>query len=96
MIELIPVEKTDNTWVDYWLPHIQIDIDTKLITQDIENRVNLVFAHTLKPYPITIDGTVYIVRNHLGRIDGVNIFLDVATRSRDVKYARQHLLTRIG
>lgn len=95
LIELVPVEKTTDKWVDYWLPHIQIDIDTNLTTKEIENRVLTIFGTTIKPYLITIDGIVYIVRNHLGNVNGVNIYLDLATSERNVKLMRQHLLTRI-
>lgn len=96
LIELLPVEKTQDKWVDYWLPHIHIDIDTTLTAKDIEDSVNSVFTNTIKPYRVIIDGTVYIVRNYLGSIDGVNIYLDLATRSRSVQFTRQNLLTRIG
>lgn len=96
LIELLPVEKTQDKWVDYWLPHIHIDIDTTLTAKYIENSVNSVFTNTIKPYRVIIDGTVYIVRNYLGRIDGVNIYLDLATRSRNVRFTRQHLLVIIG
>ena len=96
LIELIPVEKGSGKWVDNWLPHIQIDVDTILTAREIEKRISPVFTNTRRPHLITIDGIVYIVRNHLGIIDGVNIFLDLATNSRDVKFHRQQLLTKIG
>ena len=95
LIELLPVEKTKDRWVDYWLPHMHIDIDTTFTAQEIENRVRSILNTSIKPYLITIDGIVYIVRIYLGSIDGVNIYLDLATRSRNVQFARQHLLTRI-
>jgi len=95
MIELLPVEKTNDKWVDYWLPHIQIDIDTNLTAKEIKNRISQVFGNAIKPYFITIDGIVYIVRNYLGTIEGINIVLDLATNARNVKSARQQLLTRI-
>lgn len=95
MVEIIPVEKTNDKWVDYWLPHIQIDIDTTLSTEEIEKTVSLIFGRSVFPFSIVIDGTVYIVRNRLGTIDGVNITLDLATNSRDIKYLRQNILKRI-
>lgn len=96
LIEFLPVEKTKDKWVDYWLPHIQIDIDTTLTAQEVNNRVGPIFTNSIRPYFITIDGTVYVVRNYLGTVEGVNFYLDVATRSRNVQFARQNLFTRIG
>lgn len=95
LIELVPVEKTKDKWVDYWLPHVHIDIDTALTAREIEKRVSSIFTSTIKPYLITIEGTVYSVRNYLGIINGVNFYLDLATNSRNVKLARQSLLKKI-
>lgn len=95
MVEMIPVEETSDKWVDYWLPHIQIDIDTTLTEKEIVKYVKSTFGKSINPFSIAIDGTVYIVRNRLGTIDGVNITLDLATNSRNVKYARQNILRKI-
>ncbi len=95
LIELIPVEKTKDKWVDYWLPHIHIDIDTKLTVKDITKSIGSIFHSSIKPYFITIDGVVYVVRNYVGTTEGVSFYLDLATRARNVQFARQHLLTKI-
>ena len=95
MIELLPVEKTNDQWVDYWLPHIQIDIDTALTGEEIEGIVRSVVGKTITPFSITLDGIVYIVRNRLGIVDGINLSLDLATNSRKVQYSRQNLLSKI-
>ncbi len=95
LIELLPVEKTDDRWVEYWLPHTQIDIDTTLAGEEIERLIGSVFGKEIKPYPIVIDGITYIIRNHLGSIEGVNIFLDLATNLRNVKLHRQKDLIKI-
>lgn len=95
MIELVPVEKTNDKWVDYWLPHIQVDIDTNLTTKEIENRISSVFGNAIKPYLISIERVVYIVRNYLGTIEGININFDLATSARNVKLLRQYSFTRI-
>jgi hypothetical protein len=96
MVELVPVEKTIDPYVDYWLPHIHIDMDTKLTASEIKNVVKTIFGKSFQPHSISIDGTVYIVRNRLGIVDGINIFLDLATNSRNVKYLREKLLKKIS
>ena len=95
MIEMLPIETTNDAWATYWLPHIQIDIDTNMTEQAIRTLVKTIFGKSVIPYSISIDGTVYIVRNRLGSIDGVNIMLDLATSSRKVRYHRQHILKKI-
>ncbi len=95
MLEFLPVEKTNDPYGDYWLPHIQIDIDTTLPANEIEKVVTEVYGTSIKLYPITIDGIIYIMRLPLGRVDGVNIFLDIATNARNVKYHRQNILKQI-
>lgn len=95
MIEMLPVEKTNDKWMDYWLPHIQIDIDTTLTEKEIKTYAESIFGKSINPFSIAIDGVVYIVRNRLGTVDGVNITLDLATNSRNVKYQRLNLLKRV-
>jgi len=95
VIELLPIESTDDEYVEYWLPHIQIDIDTNLTGKEIDKIVRSIFGEKIIPYFIKIDGTTYIIRNRLGVIDGVNIFLDLATNSRKVQYSRQELWKKI-
>lgn len=95
MIELLPVEKTSDQWKDYWLPHVQIDIDTTLTEKEIIPVVKFFFGDTVTPFSIAIDSVVYIVRNRLGTIDGINIFFDLATKNRNVKFQRQTLLKRL-
>ncbi len=92
MIELIPVESTTDKWADYWLPHVQIDIDTTLSESQIKKYVKQFFGDSVIPFSIRIADVVYIVRNRLGAIDGVNITLDLATNSRNVKFQRQGIL----
>ncbi len=96
LIEFVPVEK-DHPEIDYFLPHIQFDIDTKLNADEIEETVKRVCHNLIQPYRIVvIDGITYVVRNRLGVVDGVNIFLDLATRSRNVEYHRKNILKRIS
>ncbi|KKP87047.1 MAG: hypothetical protein UR89_C0008G0019 [Candidatus Roizmanbacteria bacterium GW2011_GWA2_35_8] len=96
LLELLPIEKSDDRWVEYFLPHIQFDVDTNLTAEDINKLAKKVFSKNITPYHIIIDGITYIVRNRLGVIDGVNIFLDLATNSRNVKFHRQNILRKIS
>lgn len=95
VIELVPVEKTNDRWVDYWLPHIQIDIDTNRSGVEIEGIVKTVCSNAIRPFSLAIGNTVYIVRNRLGTIDGVNIMLDLATASRKVEVLRKKVWKQI-
>lgn len=96
LIEFLPVEKTNNQWSEYWLPSIHIDLDINLEAKEIETIIKSVSFKTIEPYPIVINGVTYILRNHLGTIDGVNIFLDLATNSRNVKMHREVFLKQIS
>lgn len=90
LIELIPHEgKTKDQWIDYWLPHIQFDIDTALSPEGIKAIVREFIREPGVPYSIQIDGITYIQRVHLGTVEGVNIFLDIATNNRDINYRHQ-------
>ena len=95
LVELVPLEKSDDQWIEYWLPHIQIDIDTELSPEEIREHVKSFFGTQIIPYDIVINGTTYIVRCRLGSIEGVNINLDLATRHRNVKYHRENILKEI-
>lgn len=95
MIEMLPVEKTADKWKEYWLPHIQIDVDTKLSANEIIKSIKEIYGKQFEPHLIIIGGTTYIVRCRLGVIDGVNIFLDLATNSRNVEFHRKNGLVRL-
>ena len=96
LIEFVPVEKSDENYDEY-LPHIQIDIDTKYSSVKIDDLIVKYFDNKVKSYHIAvIDGITYIVRVKIGSIDGVNIFLDLATNSRNVKKHREEFLKKIS
>ncbi|MEK7078574.1 MAG: hypothetical protein AAB929_00740 [Patescibacteria group bacterium] len=94
LIEFVPVE-ADHPEIDYFLPYIQIDIDTTLNAREIDKVVKEVFNDIIKPYHIIIDGITYIVRNRLGVINVVNIFLDLATNARNVRLHRHKYLKKL-
>lgn len=96
LVEFVPVEKSNKNY-DQYLPHIQIDIDTKCSSVEIDNLIKKYFGNKITSYHIAvINGITNIVKIKLGVIDGVNIFLDLATNSRNVKYHRENLLKKIS
>ncbi len=87
LLEFLPLEgQPTDKWVDYYLPHIQFDIDTRLPPDEIEAIVKKFIRKPFTPYPIKIDGVTYIQRVNLGCLDGVNLMLDISTNRRDIDY----------
>lgn len=96
MIELLPAESNNYTFIDYWMPHIHIDIDTTLDENQIESLLYKIYDGDPKPFRCTvIDDVIYTVRTRLGIIDGVNLFLDLSTNHRDIEYSRKNILKRL-
>ncbi len=96
LIEFVSVEKSNENYDEY-LPHIQIDIDTKYSSVQIDDLIVKYFDNKVKSYHIAvIDGKTYIIRVKIGSIDGINIFLDLATNSRNVKKHRKEFLKKIS
>lgn len=95
-IEFVLVEKIVEKDSDYWMPHIQIDLDTTLTSKEIIELISEVYSKKITPFPIVIDGITYIERCFLGRIDGINIFLDLATNSRNVKLLKERVWKEIS
>jgi hypothetical protein len=89
LLEFLPHEgKTDDKWVDYYLPHIQFDIDTNMTPKEIEVLVKKIIRKPFTPYSIQIDGVTYIQRVNLGCIEGINLMLDISTNNRDINYRK--------
>lgn len=85
LLEFLPHEgQTNDQWVDYWLPHIQFDIDTGLSPREIEVLVKKFIDRPFTPYSIQIDGVTYIQRVNLGCVEGINLMLDLSTNNRDI------------
>ena len=97
LIELLPVTDTSDKWLPCWLPHIHVDIDTKLTCEEIESITKRIFNKSnVVPFRVTvIDNIVYTIRLRLGIVSGVNIDLDLSTNSRNVQVQRQILLKKI-
>jgi hypothetical protein len=95
VIEFVPIAHSSDRNINYWLPHVQIDIDTSLNEQDINLLIKDTFSKDISPFSIHIDEITYIVRNRLGCSDGINIFLDLATNKRNVPLLRQKKWKRV-
>lgn len=93
MLEFLPVEKVTQwiKWKEYWLPSIHIDIDTDLNAKKTVSLVKEIFGKNFEPHLVIVNGITFIVRCRLGIIDGVNIFLDLATNARNVKFQRKNI-----
>lgn len=74
-LEFVLIKNTSDPDKDYWLPHIQIDVDTTLSPNQINDLIQEVYSGKIKPFPIVIDGTTYIMRCRLGRIRALVLLL---------------------
>lgn len=95
VIELLPVEHTSDKFSPYWLPHMQIDLDTSLEGGEISEILNRIYGNKAYPYPINIKGVTYIIRKRLGILNGINIHLDIATNKRNVQLQRSDIWKRL-
>lgn len=95
LLELIPIVHTEDIWKDYWVPHVQFDIDTTLSEEELRSVITSIFGAEVKPHPTVIDGITYALRVWLGCVNGVNIYVDFATNNRQVQYHREKLLKKI-
>ncbi len=96
LVEFLPVQSTTDKWVDYWLPHFQIDIQTKLLGEEVEELLLKVFKGAVKPYRLfATKDFVFVVRARLGSINGINVYLDIGADGRMLRYHRRKLLQKI-
>ncbi|EKD61982.1 MAG: hypothetical protein ACD_52C00327G0011 [uncultured bacterium] len=96
LVELVLLEKTDDKWKNYWLPHFQIDLDTFLHGDEIEKLITETFQGKVKPYRlIETNGFIALVRARLGVISGVNINLDMGFEGRMTRHHRMKFLKQL-
>ena len=97
LIEIVPVFRKKGTWAKYWLPQIHLDIDTDLTPEEI-------FAHIAKQYQgtsvksfeaVKIEGIVYVVGIWIATSEGINVYLNLATKHRNVPYHRSTMLQKL-
>lgn len=97
LVELVLVERTEDKWKDYWLPHFQIDIDTYLDGDEIEKLIIESFQGKVKPFRIIeTKKFIVLVRARLGVISGINVNLDMGFEGRMTRYHRTKLLTQLA
>jgi len=98
MIELLPVQLSNKLPEDlqYWMPHIHLDINTSLSAEEIVQMSTEIFGNTRKPilYTDSERGT-HCVRIWLGVVSGVNIQLDLSTKVRNLEWVRKNMLREI-
>ena len=83
-LEFVLIKNTSDPDKDYWLPHIQIDVDTTLSPNQINDLIQEVYSGKIKPFPIVIDGTTYIMRCRLGRIRALVLLLRPRFKALDL------------
>lgn len=100
MIEFLPTSIIPPDWVstkNYWLPQIQIDIDTSHSDEKIKEIHSKVFDEEPKLQQLFVsNGTVVVYRLRLGVLDGVNINLDIGTSARKTDWYRENVLVKVN
>ncbi len=97
MIEIMPIEgKIVDKEIGWWLPHIQVAVDTNLSFEEIKKACGKVFKGARRVVPISYEGFVTQVRIWQGVISGVNIHLDLATSATNSRYVRKVMMTKLA
>lgn len=92
MVEYVPTKGSNDRWINYWLPHFQIDIDTNLDALSLEARLKDKFGSKIIPVRFKFMEDIYGIRARLGSVAGVNINLDLGTTGRITQFQRETLL----
>ncbi|MCX6813707.1 MAG: hypothetical protein NT078_00535 [Candidatus Azambacteria bacterium] len=83
LIELLPVEKINDYYLDYWLPHVHLALHTNLKAEEIKYLTHTAFKGNRTANPSVVkNNIIYQLRVWLGLISGININLDLATNER--------------
>lgn len=96
MIELLPVVSGDYPDLPYWMPHVQIDMETGFTDAEICRVIQEYFGDSRKPI-LQRDprAGVYGVRIRLGSVRGVNVMLDIGTKIVDLQWVRANMLVEL-
>jgi len=83
LIELLPVEKVSNYYVDYWLPHVHLALHTSLNPEGIKYLAHTAFrGNRAANLSVVSNNITYQLRVWLGSVGGININLDLMTNER--------------
>lgn len=83
LIELLPVEKVNDYYLDYWLPHVHLALHTNLNVEEIRYLTHEVFKGNRTANPlVVVNNIINQLRVWLGLISGININLDLFTNER--------------
>lgn len=83
LIELLPVEKVNDYYLDYWLPHLHLALHTSLKTEEIKYLTHTAFKGNRTANPVVGKNNItYQLRVWLGSVSGINIDLDFLTNER--------------
>jgi hypothetical protein len=78
IIEFLPVEKVNDYYLDYWLPHVHFAFNTSLSADEIKYAVHEVLKGNRSAIPtIVVENIIYHLRVWLGVISGINFHLDL-------------------
>ncbi|TAL60905.1 MAG: hypothetical protein EPN88_15310 [Bacteroidetes bacterium] len=92
----IVLTKETNSPENLWRPHFQIDIDTSLKQEKLENYLIDCFGVDFIKWKLDIPNYgVVLEMGMLGSICGTKIYLGVGTNLRNTKYHREKLLQKI-
>jgi hypothetical protein len=77
IIEFLPVEKVNDYYLDYWLPHVHFALHTNLSADEIKYTVHKALKGNKSANPAAVvDNITYQSRIWLGTISGINFCLD--------------------
>jgi hypothetical protein len=88
-IEFLPTKYVNDYYLDYWLPHIHLDLFTSLSSEVIKYKTHNIFKGSQRAHPTVVYGKkIYQMRVWLGVVEGINLTLDLKTNlvSKDVYY----------
>lgn len=80
IIEFLPVEKVNDYYLDYWLPHVHVALHTNLSADEIKYTTHEILKGVKSAKPtVVINDIIYQLRIWLGTISGINFCLDFFT-----------------
>ena len=96
MVELLPAPTNNEPDLPFWMPHVQIDMETQYTAAGISEMIHEIFGNARKPqFQIDPGSGVYAVRFWLGTVSGVNVMLDIGTNIVDLEWVRKNMLYEI-